>query len=352
MTIPPPQRLPFRSGLGWFPVLAGLFLGWSACAKRPAGAVVLSSELFELAVHPSPTDERGLFEWTLRHAGQDWTVRTRIPDLSKTSTLASLAARAILDRYLTWESPYLFIREDTGPREGSRASVDHVFKCEGSTVVRLGTLAAPSGSVPGFQHASDRSGDRFADIYDRLEFSPLASPNRGPAFAIELREQNGRFRVDLEATWGRNRGEYEFRRKQLRAFAESEEPESRKRGAENGRPPTATEEADRARALAARRAARAEALFCLSITRYCDQDDEYFQVLESARKAVESIDELVQEVETIVPGELAATRDEILRANPALVNLFKESSDDPPEPTLPSPPSRRNPGFGLSESTE
>lgn len=294
--------------------------------------MILGSELFEVLVQPSPTDERGVVEWTLRHAKQAWTIRSQVPELASARTYDTPTARAILERNLSWRSPFLFIREDSGNREGSRALVDHVFKCEGPTVVRLGTLAAPTG-VPGSQFADGR----FRDAYDRLEFSPLAAPDKGPVFPIFLQERNGRFRADTEATWRHNLPAFEKSRNELR-------------GLQNVPAPTPSAQGSaKAPNIAAQRSARAAAFAGLAIARYCERETEFNEVLKMARQAVDPVDELIQEIETVVPGELAASRDEILRANPALVNFFKESSDETPEPVpvVPPPPLSEPPALTL-----
>lgn len=281
----------------------------SGCSRRPAATVMLSTELFELIAQPLPTDERHAVEWTLRHANQVWSVHTRIPNLAAIGNLATPEARQVLARYLSWTNSYLFIREDTGHREGARAVVDHVFKCTDRTVLRLGTLAGSTGP-PGSQWIEGR----FRDAYDRLEFSPLAAPDKGPVFGIVLVERSGKFRVDAEATWNEARARYE------RHWKDWQEPEA----------------AAPAHPTAAMRAKRAAALFCLSLSRYCGRDAEFEQARRLAQRTVEGYEELLEEVETVVPGEMAASRDEVLRAHPALVNLFKESPEQPAETDSPS----------------
>ncbi len=321
MTTPPPHRRPLRSGIGFSLLLFGWVLGFGACSPRPTPTVVLTSEGFEVLIQPSPTDEHGLYEWTVRHRNQTWNIRTRIPEVGS-SSLSDDAIRGVVGRYLTWREPFLFIREDVGHREGSRASVDHVFKCEAAKVSRLGTLASTAGA-PGSQFMEGR----FRDAYDRLEFSPLASPENGPVFPIFMKEQGGRFRVDREATWDHNRPQFEKRRESLRAF-----PVFAGDAAIAADPGPASQSALSSPTPIARRAARADAFFCLALARYCDRDAEFIESVELARRVLDSMDDLLEEVATVVPGELAASRDEVLRANPALVNFFKESNDDPPDP--------------------
>ncbi|MBL9127973.1 MAG: hypothetical protein JNL97_10020, partial [Verrucomicrobiales bacterium] len=89
----------------------------------------------------------------------------------------------------------------------------------------------------------------------------------------------------------------------------------------------------------AARSTKATALFCLALARYCRKDAAFEEARTLAERALGPLAELLEEVETVTPGELAPSRDEVLRANPALVNLFKESTDQPAEePETPGSP--------------
>jgi hypothetical protein len=148
--------------------------------------------------------------------------------------------------------------------------------------------------------------------------------------------------VDIEATWNHNRPQFEKRRESLRAF-----PVFAADASIGAVPGPASLSPHSSTTQSARRAARADAFFCLALARYCDRDAEFIESVELARRALDSMEDLLEEIETVVPGELAASRDEVLRANPALVNLFKESNDDPPDNERPPEPRSEFPTLAL-----
>ncbi len=304
------------------PLASVTLASWIGCTPIPEVVVVHSSELVEVVARPSATDERAIAELNVRHAHGQWTLRTRIPELTHASALPTPAVIDSLRSRVVWLAPYLFIREDLGHQEASRGSVDHVFLCTTNAVHRLGTLSARFGP-PG----SQLQNGLFRDTYDRLEFSPLTARSEALIFDIYLRDHRGRFSVDSGITWSSGQDEYRRRLDRLRSL-------------EIKSPDVATP--------ASLREARALALFCLAFTRYCDRPIEHAESLEVARTALGPLDDILEEVETVQPGELAASRDEVLRANPSLVNFFKESSDQPPDPELPAPPESEPPAPGLT----
>jgi len=290
--------------------------------------------MVEVTVRPTTLHDPSTTEWKVRHAGNEWTIRTRIPALTSTRSFDSPETRTTLERNYSWTPPYLFIREANPHREASRAVVDHVFRCTNGVVHRLGTVAAPSGR-PGSQHENGR----FQDVYDRLEFSSLAAPQRGPTFPIVLHDVYGRLRVDADATWALSRSRFDERLASIEAHALAAATNSL---------------AAPSQSVSSQRSAQADSLFCLALARYCERSREFDRALQFARTFIHPIQDLLDEIETVIPGELAASRDEVLRANPALVNVFKESAEDPDElviPTLPPDESLPSPLPELRPST-
>ena len=313
-----PLSLPFPTRGGLILATVAILTG-AGCRKPPSEVTLLTSEIVEVTVRPANLHDPSTTEWKVRHAGNDWLIRTRIPAVAASQPFDAPETRAALQRNLSWAPPYLFIREANPHRDASRAVVDHVFRCTNGVVHRLGTLAAPSGP-PGSQHENGR----FQDVYDRLEFSSLAAPQRGPTFPIVLRDVYGRFRVDADATWALSQSRFQERLAAVQAHALAA---------------TSNVQAALPRPVASERIAQADTLFCLALARYCDRSREFDLALNAARTFIRPLQDLLDEIDTVVPGELAASRDEVLRANPALVNVFKESAEDPEElgiPTLPA----------------
>jgi hypothetical protein len=286
--------------------MAGLLLGLllAGCYQRPKGPFRIHADGCPVSIvaHPAADGSPWRFELNLSQGSRTWSVRTFTRALASSRRPDRAQIEAALRGLLAWREPYLFVREDNGKDDGWRANVDHVFRVTGDQIERMGALSAMSGP-PGSQW---RDG-RFYDVYDRLEFTFLTSRREAPQFELVLEEFEGRFAVRTDETWTRGKSRYDEKLQFLRRAAEHPEQLAR--------------EIDR-------RAARAAALHCLAFSRYCGRGEEYEESLALARRVSGSdLPALVEEAATVLPGELAPSRDEVLRANPALVNLFKESPE-------------------------
>lgn len=231
--------------------------------------------------------------------GREWTLHSLATGLRRLRRPSEDQIVDTLRALILWQAPYLFIREDHGDGTSWRGNVDHVFRIAGGEVVHLGTVAAQGGAL-----GSQLRDGFFYDLYDRLEYTFLTSHAHAPRFTLVMEDRDGRFRVNVTRTWAEGQPRLAERQAELRALADHPE---------------------RLRSEADRRRARGSALFCLAFTHYCDRYSEYLASLDIARAALGTVDDLVAEIATIVPGETAPSRDEILRSRPALVNLFKES---------------------------
>ncbi len=296
-----------------------LVTGLTGCDSRDTSRLTILSEPIAVTASASiETGEEGAYQFEIEKGQDRWTVPTHLGALWDARRQSSDRVSDRLKQLTAWKPPYLFLREENGGGNGWRADVDHVFKVTSNNVTRVGTVSAHFGP-PGSQFESGR----FADFYDRLEFTLLTSHASAPGFTLVMDEREGQFIVDSPATWLRGETRYKEAREQLRKLAESGHPTD---------------------SPAARREASAPALLCLAFTAYCGRETEYQSCLELAKSALGDIDDLRNEIESIVPGELAPSADQVLRANPALVNFFKESSAvDAPAPAIAPPPSVRVP---------
>lgn len=277
--------------------------GPGGCREQPRGPFTLLTEPVSVVASRQVEDPPLVYRLQLRGRDQDrdheWVVRTTLHELESKPRTGAPGILAILKNRVAWHPPYLYLREDNAHGNAWRATVDHVFRISGSRVQRVGTVSAHTGP-PG----SQRRDDRFVDIYDRLEFTFLTSHANAPRFHLWMEEKDGRFTVDLPRTWQEGQP----------ALAEA----TRKLGDLADHPDRLATEADR-------RAARGLALFCLAFTRYCDRDTEYRASLDLARRALGEVEDLLEEARTVNSGELAPSLEEVFRATPALLNLFKES---------------------------
>lgn len=302
-------------------LLAGLVLalaGGGCGSREPAELVILTDPLQVTATAAADTGEEGSFLLEITQGANHWEVPTRLGPTwdARRSSPENLTAR--LRQLTAWKPPYLFLREENGGGNGWRADVDHVFKVVSNQVVRIGTVSARFGP-PGSQWEDGH----FVDLYDRLEFTLLTSHANAPGFTLVMNERDGKFVVDTRATWLRGQSRFKEARQALEKLAQApQRPDSP----------------------AARREANSPALLCLALTTYCNRIEEYRSCLELAKSALGNLEDLINEVESIVPGELAPSADQVLRAHPALVNFFKESSaSESPTPTITPQPSVTEP---------
>lgn len=292
---------------------AGLTLGAAllvGCDRPPHGPVTLLADPVPVIATVVAGEDPPIYRIEIRGPDRAYEVRSLAdPDLDpdpdpdaaarRPRSTAEEAREAALRRLLRWDAPYLFVREDNGGGNAWRADVDHVFRFEAGKLHRLGTVSARFGA-PG----SQRQGDRFLDLYDRLEFTPLTSHAQAPGFTLVMADRDGRFEVRIDETWDRAAADFAAWREDLRAAAKGPSV-----------PRTESE----------RREVRGTALRCLALARYCRRDPEYRECLELARKALGTLDEVEEAVGQVVPGELAPSLEEVFRLHPGLINVFRET---------------------------
>ena len=270
----------------------------------------------------APEEEPGVYRIRVSHGELDWTIRCVVPRAGRSGGPAADAVTAALHERVVWSAPHLFVREAHGDRTGWRSTVDHVFKLSSEGLVRLGTVAAGDGP-PGSQL---RDGV-FRDLYDRLEYTFLTSRQEAPRFTLLMRDVGNRLVVDREATWREGAPSHADALAELQRLTTRPEQRSSERD---------------------QRRVRGLAMRVLAFTRYCERPEEYQAALTLAKATVEDLDSVIAEVATVQPGELAPSAEEVFRANPALINLFRETpaAGSPPEATpFPTPGPG---GIGLS----
>lgn len=304
-----PDRTSPRGARGFAPTLAGLLTLagtlLTSCDRPPHGPVTLLSDPVSVTATVLDGEDPPTYRVEVRQDDRLFEVRTRCG-------APPAGAETALRRLVAWRAPYLFVREDNGGGNAWRADVDHVFKVGTNRLQRLGTVSARFGE-PGSQW----QGDRFLDLYDRLEFTPLTSHAQAPGFTLVMRERDGAFEVHLDETWDRARPEFTRWLAELRSFAD--------------RPaPPATE--------GARRDVRGTALRCLTLARYCRRTAEYDESLALARKALGAIDDLEEALAQVTPGELAPSLEAVFRLHPGLINVFRDTPVPESESAVAKPP--------------
>ncbi|MDA8091914.1 MAG: hypothetical protein M0Z61_17045 [Nitrospiraceae bacterium] len=112
-----------------------------------------------------------------------------------------------LKKVIGWKGRYFFVREDNGGN-GSFSENDAVFMIKRGGLIFLGRVYA---SQPRADQTIGPSynGEYFTDIYDKFDLNPLTDIASAPGFWLVIFEKEGRFQVDAEKTWLRNKKKYD-----------------------------------------------------------------------------------------------------------------------------------------------
>jgi hypothetical protein len=111
-----------------------------------------------------------------------------------------------------WQDGYLFVRDacvEIGkPDAPWRCARDHVFAFSDAKANKgftyIGEVFAGDDCIEEAKLGCALYKETFTDIYDALEKNPLVSRDDSPLLFIEMLVKDGKFKVDLDETWGRN----------------------------------------------------------------------------------------------------------------------------------------------------
>ena len=166
-------------------------------AGSVARPVVLLDKPVRVVARPRPMDATGSthgFDLDVIHGRERYALETVV--------LTENADHAIdvVRRTTGWKRGYLFLRSDCGGGNAWKCSNETVFALRHGRLVALGTLAA------GDDHAFGGClGDSvFHDFDGDFEITDLTSHAGAPAFAVTLRERDGRLVGDPDRTWAEN----------------------------------------------------------------------------------------------------------------------------------------------------
>jgi len=178
-----------------------------------------------------------------------------------------------------WKEKYLFVHSWNGCGSCHRGITDHVYKFKNGHLIELGEIRAlDNATKPGVEYKNGV----FEDLYNKFEMNDVTGHFNSPDFLLAIRDKNGKFVIDLNETWLRNKNRYFELKKKLEHISKL-------------KPDDAKDELPDATVLGA-----------AVIAKYCNQDKELKTLMKYAKNSLPMVDS--EKIETVlkqvIPGEL------------------------------------------------
>jgi hypothetical protein len=187
-----------------------------------------------------------------------------------------------LDRFVKicgWKGDYLFVPSWNGCASCHKGEVSHVYKLKKDHLIELGeTIVRYEESTPGAEY----NNGIFTDLYNKFEINDVTAHYNSPDFWLAIRDEDGKFVVDLNETWSKNEKYFFELKKKLRDLAKLKSDDDKVTH------PDAT------------------VLDAAVIAKYCREEKELKELMAFVKKHFPLVDdERIEDIlKQVVPGEM------------------------------------------------